>query len=404
MMTPAGFYAAAAMLGLVAFGLLTPRAGATSLPGDGAPPGAGTSPKTESVKKFLETCRASREAACEKLRKEAVEILKEDLRTLGSSANPGYLPMIQTVFRSDEPELRIAAADAVGMIGPQGADFETLAAAANDPVPDVRRAVSQMLSNAKGEPFASLAKRVSLGLREGHAPDAAVDPAKYGFPVFSGSTYLYYSSDADRGRLAFTTGKSLNDAMAFFKSKAKKGPLKLEEFRHDYRYQLEDERKAQDAAYDEIAKQMERVKPDPSNMAAYTDAMAKVQAAMTNRSMVMITDLYQPEMFASPIVYILEERQIGGRSYPTKYAVLYQDLALKRPGYGLSWMTVPDEAIKVAQASSLAEEKREEARKKEQEVQRKRAEELQSLEKKKDEQEKKKFKKGQADLEKELGF
>ena len=75
---------------------------------------------------------------------------------------------------------------------------------------------------------------------------------------------------------------------------------------------------------------------------------------------------------------------------------------VRKAGYRLSWMTVPDDAIKAEQVASLAREKEEEARKKENEANRKRAEELQSLEKKKDEQEKKKFKKGQDDLEKAL--
>jgi hypothetical protein len=116
------------------------------------------------------------------------------------------------------------------------------------------------------------------------------------------------------------------------------------------------------------------------------------------------TDRYQPDIFESPTVFVLEERQIGQRSYPTRYVVLYQDKAIKMPGYRLSWMTVPDDAIKAAQAASLMSEKEEAARTKENEALKKRADALQNLEKKKDEQEKSKFKKGQADLEKELGF
>ena len=50
-----------------------------------------------------------------------------------------------------------------------------------------------------------------------------------------------------------------------------------------------------------------------------------------------------------------------------------------------------------AQADSLKDEQREEAGKKRQEA-------LEGLVKKKDEQDKTKFKKGQADMEKELGF
>ena len=58
--------------------------------------------------------------------KRRVEILQEDLRTLGSTADRGYLLSIVPVFQSEEVELRIAAADAIGMIGPQDRDAEFL--------------------------------------------------------------------------------------------------------------------------------------------------------------------------------------------------------------------------------------------------------------------------------------
>lgn len=122
----------------------------------------------------------------------------------------------------------------------------------------------------------------------------------------------------------------------------------------------------------------------------------------------MSFDSYQSNLYGAPTVYVLEERQIGQRSYPTRYVVLYQELAFRKPGYRLSWMTVPDGAIKTAQAASLKEQREEEAfkaaSKKEEEAAKKREEALEALTKKKDEVEKKKFKKGQSDLEKELGF
>jgi len=81
---------------------------------------------------------------------------------------------------------------------------------------------------------------------------------------------------------------------------------------------------------------------------------------------------------------------------------------LKRPGYRLSWSTVSDDAIRTAQVASLKEQKEGEARqaatKREEEAAKKREAELDSLTKKKDATEKKQFKKGQSDLEKELGF
>ena len=120
--------------------------------------------------------------------------------------------------------------------------------------------------------------------------------------------------------------------------------------------------------------------------------------------MKMSLDMYQPNLYGSPTVYVLEERQIGQRSYPTRYVVLYQDQALRQPGYRLVWTTVTDDALKSAQVASLKEEQQALARKKEETEAKKKAEELDALTKKKDASEKKQFKKGQSDLEKELGF
>ena len=122
----------------------------------------------------------------------------------------------------------------------------------------------------------------------------------------------------------------------------------------------------------------------------------------------MYFDAYQPTLYGTPTVYVLEERQIGQRSYPTRYVVLYQELALKQPGYRLGWTTVPDDALKAAQVASLKEQQEEEAHqaaaRKGEEAAKKREAELEALSKKKDATEKKQFKKGQEDLEKALGF
>jgi HEAT repeat protein len=385
---------------------------ATSLAGDGpsprgksdSSPKAATMTKYEIVTKYVDGCRAKpiKEENCDKLRKDTIEILKEDLHTLGSSAKRTYMPTILKIFKSDEPELRIAAADAIGMIGPQDSDADLLAQVANDPVPDVRRAVAQMISRGKGSAITLLGQR-TLSMRTGLTPETPVDPAKYSMPAAPESTYLFYASDAASGRLSYVT-KGTDGTMAFFKGKAKKGPFKLEEFQEKYRYQLRDEQQAREKAQEEKGKQLENVKPDPTDMNSFAEYMEKVQSIQVGGTTMMFLDSYQPTLFGAPTIYVLEERQIGQRSYPTRYVVLYQDQALKRPGYRLSWMTVPDNAIKTAQAASLVEEKQEEARNKEDEAAKKRGEALDNMVKKKDDQDKKKFKKGQADLEKELGF
>ena len=277
-----------------------------------------------------------------------------------------------------------------------------MAPVANDPVPDVRRAVSQAISRGKGNAITLLGQR-TVSTRAGLTPETPPDSAKFTMPVAPDSTYLFYGSDAVSGRLSYVT-KGMDGTMAFFKGKAKKGPFKLEEFQEKYRYQLQDEEQARDQVQEEKMKQFEQVKPDPTNMKSLTEYMEKAQSLQGGQITRLLLDSYQPQLFGAPTVYVLEERQVGQRSYPTRYVVLYQDQALKRPGYRLSWMTVPDNAVKTAQAASLVSEKQEEVHKKEGDALKKRGEALEDLVKKKDEQEKKNFKRGQADLEKELGF
>jgi hypothetical protein len=350
------------------------------------------------MKKYADGCQVKpvKEANCDKLRTDAVEILKEDLYTLGSSANRTYIPGILKVFKSNLPDLRIAAANAIGMIGPQDSDADLLAPLANDPVPDVRMAVGQAIGRSKGPALSLLSQRV-MSFYPGATPDSPPDPRKLPVAVLPQSTYLYYGSDPAMGRVSYAA-KDLNETSAFYKAKAKKGPFKLEEFQEKYRWQLGDEDRAKSHADDvESATQNENLKPDPANMQATLAKMLKMSVVQGKRTIVALNDSYQPPVFDKPTVYILEERQIGQRTYPTRYVVLYQDVALKRPGYRLSWMTISDDAIKTAQADTLKDEQQEAAGKKRQEA-------LEALTKKKDEVEKKQFKKGQADLEKELGF
>jgi hypothetical protein len=363
-------------------------------------------PQDRIVDQFLDGCvgKSAKAADCDKLRKDFVEILKEDLLTLGSSADRTHLPDIVRMFRSDEIELRIAAADAIGMIGPQDSDVEMLAPLINDPVPDVRQAVSNMLSHGKGAAIALLKQRV-IPMRVGRMPQTPADAGKYSMPVAPDSIYLFDSSDAAVGRLSYVSKSGKSDPAQFFKGKAKKGPFPLQEFKDKYRYQFQDEDEAMRSAQEAEAKQMEQSKPpDPTNVQAYTEFMEKMASVGARQGGRLYLDSYQSNLFGTPTVYVLEERQIGQRSYPTRYVVVYQEQALRKPGYRLTWMTAPDSAIKIAQVVSLQEEQQEEARRQENAAMKKKAEELEALTKKKDAAEKKQFKKGQEDLEKALGF
>lgn len=371
-----------------------------------AAPASADDPEDPIVAKFLRDCsgKGVKDASCDKLRNDFVAILKEDLLTLGATADRQYISDIARIFRRREVELRIAAAHAIGMIGPEDSDVNMLIPLTNDPVPDVRHAVSNMLGNGKGKALDLLKGRITP-LRTGLEVEKPADPVKFSMPVAPDSVYLFDSSDATKGRLSYVArGKS--DPTQFYKATGKKGPYKWEQFKEQYRYQLQDEEEALNQAQQAAGKQLENEKPpDPTNMQAFTEYMQRMQSVSMQGSIGrMYFDTYQPNLYGTPTVYVLEERQIGQRNYPTRYVVVYQELAFKRPGYRLAWMTVPDDTIKQAQVASIAEENEELARKKEDEALKKRGEALDNLIKKKDEQDKKKFKKGQADLEKELGF
>jgi hypothetical protein len=400
---------------LIGLAVIPSQGHATSLKGSAPRPdfSKATAPKDNVVRKYITDCRVKpvKDPNCDKITKEAIEILKEDVLTVGASADDAYFPILQTIFfKSDVLELRLAAVDAIGMIGPTDKDFGQLARMANDPVPDVRKAVGGMLNRVKTPAVALFEQRTGawLGTRSGQTPETPADAAKYSLPVAPNSTYLFYASAAQHGRLTYVDEKGPDSAAAFFKGKAKKGPMKLEEFNQLYKYQLNDEEEARDKIRRQAdaarSKQMEAAAKNMSNPQAMLEASMRNMDEMTSQTMVTLTDRYPSEWFDSPNVIVLEERQIGQRSYPTRYVVLYLDKALRKAGYRLTWMTPPDDAIKAAQVVSLAREKEEAARNKENEALKKRAEALQNLEKKKDEQEKSKFKKGQADLEKELGF
>jgi hypothetical protein len=363
------------------------------------------------VTNYLRDCggKAPKNATCDKLKNDFVAILQEDLLTLGSTADRQYLPDIVRIMGRKEVELRLAAPHAIGMIGLEDSDVNLLLPYINDRVPDVRHAVANMIPRGKGKALELLKERI-FPLRAGREVEKPVDPSKYSMPVAPASIYIFDSSDPMKGRLSYVT-KGKSDPGPFFKAKAKKGPYKWDQFKELYRYQLQDEDEALNQAQQVAGKQLESEKPpDPAtNMEAYVQYMQKLGSVSTQGSMGrMHFDAYQSHLYGGPTVYVLEERQIGQRSYPTRYAVVYQELAFKRPGYRLAWTTVPDDALKAAQVASLKEQKEEEAlkatTKREEETAKKREAELDSLTKKKDATEKKQFKKGQSELEKELGF
>lgn len=123
----------------------------TATPGELKEAPGGESGEDQVVNAYLHSCveGAKPDKGCDKLRQEAVPIIKEDVLTLGASADPAHLRVLAEILQSDEPELRTAAADAIGMIGPTPAETPALAEAFNDQVPTVRTAAYMALEQSR---------------------------------------------------------------------------------------------------------------------------------------------------------------------------------------------------------------------------------------------------------------
>jgi hypothetical protein len=85
----------------------------------------------------------------EQTRDDAVRILREDILTMGATADQSHLPVLAKVLRSKEPDLREAAANAIGMIGPTVNETNALAQALKDAEAPVARAARRALEASR---------------------------------------------------------------------------------------------------------------------------------------------------------------------------------------------------------------------------------------------------------------
>jgi hypothetical protein len=135
---------------------------------------SGESEEDQAVNAYLQSCLAGLKQVkgCDALRQEAVPIIKEDVLTLGASADPAQLPVLVDILQSDEADLRVAAADAIGMIGPTPAETPALMIAFNDRIPTVRSAAYMALEQSRDPATKSIVDKGMIALaRTGAADD-----------------------------------------------------------------------------------------------------------------------------------------------------------------------------------------------------------------------------------------
>lgn len=105
---------------------------------------AGVNPQDEKDRTVLRFIQAGTRSD-EQTSDDAVRILREDILTMGATADPSHLPVLAKVLSSAEPDLREAAADAMGMIRPTFNETNALAQLLKDAELPVAQAARRAL-------------------------------------------------------------------------------------------------------------------------------------------------------------------------------------------------------------------------------------------------------------------
>ncbi len=304
---------------------------ATTLSGEAveAPQGEG---KKQVVKQYLQSCRGGKknDKECAGVREQAVAVLKDDLLTLGSSADRGKLPLLAKALRSDEAELRAAAADAMGMIGPGREEIPALLKALNDPVPQVRYSVRMALQN-KADPDRTADLLVRRGEKDRGKdlnPESPPKEDRLGGPVYPRATFLYYASNIPGGKTAFATPDPPESVLKFYAARGKHPPMTLDQFHQTYQEEPDEAAKSQVgmAMMDRMMKAMQEGK-NPQEL------QAEMMRGMATE---LPTEEYaDQELFGKPVFLVLEESDLGGWKRPVRFLVVFADRALNQTGFVL---------------------------------------------------------------------
>lgn len=343
-----------------------------SAPGPPAGPASASGRKEDSerdaiVKSFTEAVRPAGTAKGpgEDLRNEAVRILKEDLRTLGSGADPKDLPLLTKILRSDEAELRAAAADAMGMIKPTAAWTPGLLKALNDPVPAVRGAARRALGASPDQSARLVVERARREQGTGMVPEPVPDSRALGAPVYPGATFLFFASDLGAGKGAFETAEPFAKVVGFYGTAGKRPAMGPREFAQAYssprgepppagRAKLQEIQARLLRASQELVAAFQRagqagkssdttpeIKAKEAEIRDLQAELRKVGDEVHKEELERMTgelvaaEYENQQLIGSPIFVVLEETMSGIGRRPSRFVVVFEDRALQRTGFVL---------------------------------------------------------------------
>ena len=296
--------------------------------------------------------KAGGDASCRALRSRVVALLAEDLRILGTAPGRRAVPMLVAELEAREPELRAAAADALGIAGATKAETPVLLAALNDPVPAVRASASASLAVSKdpvGE--AAVARFVRVGYVRSMRPQTAPSVQALEVPVYPGAVYHFGTSDPSAQRWEFSTSDPGAKVVEFYKAKAKKGPLSTADLQKAYggRSMMDEAKRDAEAGGDEsgdsdmpsaadMAKGMAMAQQLMKDMAGKSpEEMQKgLMAGAAATSTPLPIERYEKvESYGTPRFFVLEEATFLGAVRPLRYVVVYEDKVFGKTGFAV---------------------------------------------------------------------
>jgi hypothetical protein len=224
-------------------------------------------------------CAEPGSAACKKALAEAAPNAAASLVRLAERRDPRAAEMAKRAADSAVPELRVAAAEALGQLSVEASFTPVLGELLDDPVPAVRAAALRALYGAMDERGRTLAQRAEAfgtwSRPAGLAAESVPATSGLGVQLPSDALFLHFGSDVAAGRYAFVTGESPAALVARLK-KAGSGPFAPEQW-SDMLLSLEVPSDDEEA---ESGDDSDSGMPSAADMAKAMEMMAKMNQAM----------------------------------------------------------------------------------------------------------------------------
>ena len=284
-----------------------------------------------------ETVRAFLRSPDEELkRRDAVQILENDLMTVGSTADRSYLPYLVRILRRGEPELRAAAGHSIGMIGPASSELPVLLEALNDPVPGVRDAALAALQQVREDSaIRLLVRRIQAGAgdsgrrnRERFRAEPVPDSGSLDVPIYEGATFLHYASDPGIGRASFVTDAPVQKVVDFYRSRSGRPALQADEFTRAYFGGTPQDPTGAKRLASESEASLKRAVQAGKPEAEIRVEMEKYAARMQSLPQARYMD---SEVYGAPAFVALEDSIPAGRTI--RYIAVFEDRALGKTGF-----------------------------------------------------------------------